>query len=491
MGRRWLALFVAGALGAGGCGQLPPAPPSAPALVVLSPRGLHRLVVTAGGEAARIEQVAGGAVLAAVRDPAAHFHPRHAWVSDALPVALGTGDALHPEHPAAVFVFDGRVPTVSALPLEQLVGFWDRLALERDDGWYEPEACFAAPQGPLFFLETVGGLVAVEVGSPPRVREPQAAELWRLLAALGARTPARLAVVRALCERGERARLGELLPWLLAELVHQPHVDRAFDRAAWRTIAEGFADEPWLATPHGVRRLLEVYLRYDRSRVRALFAEELGGQARAPLRAILRDEAEPPALRIAAASCLMALGRRERAEAFRFALERLDDPDPHAREESLAVVAGFGWWEMVRQREAVEAKVMAALDGPFGDRAMRLVQQGLADERMARHLEPRVLEQLGAASAPAARRRALLLCLAAPRARAAAPRAVGQALLAALARAGAGGEDSGEALVRAAALAALAELRRQLEGGQGATAIPFADEAAARAWWERARERLG
>ncbi len=278
--------------------------------------------------------------------------------------------------------------------------------------------------------------------------------------------------------RGWRARWFERVS---AELLRDPHGDPAWSRRAFDAIATVLGDDSRLRDRAWVRRLLEIYLRWDRHSVRKLFATTIGRAAAEPLQAIMQDPEEPGAIRIAAASCSMALGWRERRAGFAYVLDHLGAEDAGMRREAAAVIVHFGKWELLRARAAVARAAFAALAGPRGDAAQTVIRHGLTHPRTASYVEGEVVRVLADQQAPIALRRALAKCLTVPRPRAVDPLAVGDVLDAVLA-------TSDDPVMQRNALLAFSQLRRQYESTPTVSATqPFADAAAAHAWWQGVR----
>ncbi|MHC4390796.1 MAG: hypothetical protein ACYS22_05690, partial [Planctomycetota bacterium] len=283
----------------------------------------------------------------------------------------------------------------------------------------------------------------------------------------------RLAVIRGLERVDETQRIASDFEPVLDLVSRGADGDRALCESAFATLKQCFADDDRLTERDSLMKLLDTYERYDRTDVRRLLSSGPGRTAIKPLRRIKDDENVPMHYRVVAASCLMELSTFRKQEGFLFALERLDHPEASAREESYAVLKWFAGFEALRNKSRVVDTVMRALTGDEerADRAKRIVRSALRGSRSRSLAEPVVLEHLGENDAPLQARRSVWEIFGKRRDQSHDPDEIGRLAMRDL--------NHPDEAVRAHVLAALAELRRQLDGVEA----PFEDAAAARAWW--------
>ncbi|RME75426.1 MAG: hypothetical protein D6776_03290, partial [Planctomycetota bacterium] len=106
------------------------------------------------------------------------------------------------------------------------------------------------------------------------------------------RAPGALAALRErLAAAGDEER-ARVFARICDELVRDPHGDPRWSREAFAVLARAFSDDERVGSRPWLRRLLDVYLRWDRSSVRNFVREGPGRRARDGLYAILHDERE-------------------------------------------------------------------------------------------------------------------------------------------------------------------------------------------------------
>ncbi len=451
---------------------LAPAPARAAGCEAVSPSGTFRAVVPPEGGVVRVRADGSPDAIEIALDGAS---PAHVRVDDGGRYVLAVEAAARPAGGPCLFLFDARQQSVRGYRLDDVLrGRERRLARDVPElglVWQEG-GHFLVPGGTTFFLVTVAGLKALEATTGtlrPATGAEAAAALRHPIETRG-----RLAAIRRARDEGLEREIAGELDLLLDRLTDRPYEEPAHAEV-FATFLDVFGPDRRLREPRRVRRLLDVYLAYDRWRIRRLFDDHVAAEA--ALVRVLADPREPGPVRCAAASCLLAMGESE-DEAFALLLARLDDPDAKTREEAELGIwyAPYAVW---RRKDALEERIVACLAGPHGDRARDLVERSLREPRVREFGEALACNHLGRRETSPRVREALLRALATPHDAPDDADRVAAAILAHL--------DAREPAVAGSALLACRELARELAAADGTEPPALEDAAAARRWLGKRR----